>query len=248
MALRIRGDHNKFARQLFFGLPARYDRLAEWLSFGQNARWRRAMVDRVAGELPGRPPDLVLDVCSGTAGVAIQLADRTGARVVGLDLSREMLAAGREAVAANSQGQRVNLVNARAEELPFEDATFDALTFTYLLRYVKDAEATLCELARVVKPGGVVASLEFFVPERAVLRWLWWIYTRAVLPLAGYLTGGRDWFEVGRFLGPSITELYERLPLNETIEAWNKAGIEKVGARPMSLGGGLVMWGVRSGG
>ena len=88
-------DRNRFAQQLFTSLPQRYDRLAEVLSMGQNGRWRRAMIDRV---VPGSP-GMVLDVASGTAGVALQLASRTSADVVGLDLTEGMLARGQRNVA-----------------------------------------------------------------------------------------------------------------------------------------------------
>ncbi|HKH87328.1 MAG TPA: class I SAM-dependent methyltransferase, partial [Acidimicrobiales bacterium] len=188
---------NRFAKALFSGLPGRYDRLAEWLSMGQNRRWRQAMVDHVVPEAPGR----VLDVASGTAGVALQLARRTDAHVVGVDLTRSMLWQGAANVAAAGLQDRVQLVLGRGEQLPFPDGHFDALTFTYLLRYVDDPGATLAELARVVKPGGVVASLEFLVPANPVWRGAWWCYTRLVLPVAGYLTGGEEWWKVGRFLG-----------------------------------------------
>ncbi len=237
------GNRNKFAQHLFAGLPARYDRLAELLSFGQNGRWRREMVSHV---VPGRPRR-VLDVCSGTAGVAIQLADRTGAGIVGVDLTLDMLEVGRRRVEEAHRAEEVSLVNARAEQLPFADATFDAATFTYLFRYVDDPAATLCELARVTRPGARVASLEFNVPSRPLWRPLWWAYTRVVLPLAGLLTGGVDWFRVGRFLGPSISGLYRDFPLDEQARAWELAGFEEVGWRAMSLGGGLVMWGRRAG-
>jgi demethylmenaquinone methyltransferase/2-methoxy-6-polyprenyl-1,4-benzoquinol methylase len=143
-------------------------------------------------------------------------------------------------------GDRVRLIAGRGEQLPFPDATFDALTFTYLLRYVDDPEATLRELARVVKPGGVVANLEFLLPQSRFWRFWWWGYTRLVLPVAGAITGGREWFTVGRFLGPNITAHYRRYPLAWTVQAWRNAGIEDVGVRTMSLGGGLVMWGRRS--
>ncbi len=143
-------DPNRFAQKLFTPLPGRYDRLAELLSMGQNGRWRRAMVDHIVPDRPG----LILDVASGPAGVALQLADRTRARVVGVDLTLDMLRQGRRNVAERGMAGQVQLVAGRAEQLPFTDATFDALTFTYLLRYVDDPEATLVELARVVKPGG----------------------------------------------------------------------------------------------
>ena len=244
MSLRLAGDRNKFAQHLFADLPARYDRLAEWLSFGQNARWRRAMVDHI---VPASPKQ-VLDVASGTAGVALQLADRTSAHVVGLDLTLSMLRIGQRNVAQAHQTRRVQLVNGRAEALPFADAAFDALTFTYLFRYVDDPQATLDELARVVKPGAPVASLEFMVPPNRFWRGWWWGYTRLVLPVAGLATGGPEWYRVGRFLGPSISALYQRFPVDWTVQAWQAAGFEDVGVRVMSLGGGVVVWGRRAGG
>ena len=140
---------------------------------------------------------------------------------------------------------RVRLVVGRAERLPFADATFDALTFSYLLRYVADPAATLRELARVVKPGATVASLEFNVPRSAIWLPAWWLYTRLVLPVAGRVTGGREWATVGRFLGPNISEHYRRFPVEWTVDAWQSAGLVDVRTREMSLGGGLVMWGTK---
>ena len=259
MPLSTSAERNTFAQDLFSPLPARYDRLAEILSFGQNGRWRRAMVDQIV-----RAPDAtaarpsardaaasvgtVLDVASGTAGVAIQLARRSRARVVGVDLTEQMLRRGHANVTAAGLTERVALVAGKAEQLPFPDASFDGLTFTYLLRYVADPQATLAELARVVKPGGRVASLEFCVPPSPFWRAAWWLYTRLLLPAGGLAAGGREWLVVGRFLGPSISKHYRRYPVRWTVEAWREAGFTDVGATLMSLGGGLVMWGTRSGG
>ena len=236
-------ERNRFAQNLFTPLPERYDRLAELLSFGQNGRWRRAMISRIEPA----PGQAVLDVASGTAGVALGLA-RAGASVVGVDLTEQMLRQGQRNVTDAAMGDRIQLVAGRAEQLPFDDAAFDALTFTYLLRYVLDPEATLRELARVVKPGGRVASLEFMLPPSRFWRSWWWLYTRLLLPAGGLLTGGPEWFAVGRFLGPSISGHYRRYPLPWTVETWRRAGFTDVGARVMSLGGGLVMWGTRAGG
>jgi demethylmenaquinone methyltransferase / 2-methoxy-6-polyprenyl-1,4-benzoquinol methylase len=240
----VGGDRNQFAQKLFTPLPGRYDRLAELLSMGQNGRWRRAMIDRVVLGSAQR----VLDVASGTAGVALQLAKRTSADVVGVDLTMGMLQQGRQNIESAGMNERVSLVAGRAEQLPFPDETFDALTFTYLLRYVDDPKETLRELARVVRPGGIVASLEFFVPPNAFWRFLWWLYTRLLLPVAGLITGGPDWFRVGRFLGPNISGHYRRYPLTWTQDAWRSVGFVDVGVRVMSLGGGLVMWGRRGDG
>ena len=229
----------RHARELFAPLGPTYDRYGSLLSFRQDPAWRRFLVARV-------PSDAVhvLDVASGTAAVAIELARALPARsVTGVDQSTEMLAAGRARVEQAGLEAQVELREARAESLPFGDAEFDALTFTYLLRYVDDPRATMHELVRVVRPGGVVAMLEFAVP-RGVWRPLWELYVRAVLPAAGYVIA-REWGEVGRFLGPSIRTFYEQWPLDALLELWREAGLADVRARRLSLGGGIVVWGVR---
>ena len=230
-----------FAQQLFDGLAGRYDILAEVLSLGQNRRWRNAMVDPLAAI----GPESVLDVATGPAGVALQLARRTGAGVTALDVTSEMIQRASVNVQAAGLGHRVRLVLGSGDQLPFADHCFDGLTFTYLLRYVEDPAATIAELARVVKAGGTIASLEFHVPPNPVWHGLWWIYTRCLLPVAGFVTGGMEWFRVGRFLGPSISRHYSGYPLSWHIRAWEEAGIAVDGVRVMSLGGGLVMWGTR---
>jgi demethylmenaquinone methyltransferase / 2-methoxy-6-polyprenyl-1,4-benzoquinol methylase len=230
---------NAFAKDLFRGLPARYDALAEVLSFGQNSRWRAELVARLASAQPKR----ILDVATGTAGVAMALARRTGADVTGIDLSESMLARGRERVQAAGFDERIELQAGRAEDLPFDGDSFDAVGFTYLLRYVSDPAATLRELARVLRPGGTLASLDFYVPPNAGWHAAWWLYTRTILPPAGLALGGAEWWRVGRFLGPNISTFYEGWPRARIAEAWAAAGIVDVGYRVMSAGGGLVMWG-----
>jgi demethylmenaquinone methyltransferase/2-methoxy-6-polyprenyl-1,4-benzoquinol methylase len=243
---RSRTQPNVFARRLFAPLAGRYDRLAEILSMGQNRRWRTAMVEHITGPALTDSGGLVLDVACGPARVTRALVEATGAHVIGVDLSENMLRAGVNNIAAVGLQDRVGLLLGRGEQLPFADATFDALTFTYLLRYVTDPAATLAELARVVKPGGPIASLEFAVPTAPWWRAAWWCYTRIVLPIAGFVTGGPAWFLVGRFLGPSISSHYRNYSVDWTVVEWGNAGIEDVGTRSMSLGGGLVMWGRRA--
>ncbi len=235
--VRWRGE--RVARGVFDGLPARYDRLAYLLSFGQDRRWRAAVVRQTAAVAPRR----VLDVATGPAGVALAVADRTGADVVGVDLNEPMLRAGLARTRQPGRRGRVRLAVGRADELPFPDATFDAVTFSYLLRYVDDPAATVAEMARCLRPGGTLASLEFYLPPRPGWRFAWWLYTRVALPLLGGLTGGAAWYRVGRFLGPSISQHYRRYPLDEHIAAWRAAGLTDVGVSLMSLGGGLIMWG-----
>jgi demethylmenaquinone methyltransferase/2-methoxy-6-polyprenyl-1,4-benzoquinol methylase len=227
-------ERRRHARALFAPLGPTYDRVGAVLSFGQDPRWRRFLVDRL-------PPDggHVLDVATGTGLVAQALCAR-GFRVTGLDQSPEMLARARERF-----GDRVALVEGTAEELPFADASFDHLTFTYLLRYVDDPAATLAELARVVRPGGTIAMLEFGLP-RGVWRPAWDAWVGVGLPLAGRLVSP-GWHEVGRFLGPSIRSFHRAFSEPELLALWRAAGIGGVRATRLSLGGGLVVWGGRDG-
>jgi demethylmenaquinone methyltransferase/2-methoxy-6-polyprenyl-1,4-benzoquinol methylase len=230
---------NAFAAGLFEDLPPRYDRLAEVLSLGQNGKWRRELVRHVVRFKPRR----ILDVATGTAGVAIALAHATQADIVGVDLSEPMLELGRKRVYDAGLDQRVKLQHARAEQLPFPPNSFDAVSFTYLLRYVADPAATLAELARVLRPSGGLVGLDFYVPRNPLWRASWRVYTRAVMPSGGYVLGGRAWWRAGRFLGPNIDDFYRRWPMHRLFEAWREAGLVDVEDRVMSLGGGLVMWG-----
>jgi len=222
------------ARKLFSTLGPTYDRVGAVLSLGQDPRWRRFMVSRV----PAVRETTVLDVATGTGLVAQRLLER-GFAVTGLDQSPDMLAE-----AHRRFGDSVTLVEASADALPFPDASFDHLTFTYLLRYVDDPAGTLRELARVVRPGGTIASLEFCVPHGA-WRPLWDLYVGLGLPAAGRVISP-GWYEVGRFLGPSIRGFYERWPLERQLADWRRAGVPDVRARRMSLGGGVVIWGRRT--
>ncbi|MHB8642113.1 MAG: class I SAM-dependent methyltransferase [Gaiellaceae bacterium] len=221
------------ARTLFAPLGPTYDRYSSLLSFGQDPRWRRFLVSRI----DTGPGDTVLDVATGTGQVARELVRQHGSSVVGLDQSPEMLAVARERTA----GLPVSLVEGRADELPFADDEFDALTFTYLLRYVDDPAATLRELTRVVRPGGTIAMLEFAVP-RGVWRALWELWVRVGLPAAGRAISP-GWHEVGRFLGPSIRGFWRTY---EPVALFEAAGIEEVEAQRLSLGGGVVVWGRRA--
>jgi demethylmenaquinone methyltransferase/2-methoxy-6-polyprenyl-1,4-benzoquinol methylase len=212
------------------------------LSFGQDARWRRFLVAKT-NVVPG---GLVLDVASGTGLVARELAARRRVRVVSLDTSEAMLVAGRPVNRAAGLDAQILPVLGRAEALPFADESFDAVTFTYLLRYVDDPEATVRELARVLRPGGSMGCLEFHVPEDAAYRAGWWAYTRLALPAVGAAISPA-WRHTGRFLGPSISDFYRLHPLPEQVRWWQAAGLRHVRSRIMSLGAGIVIWAVKPG-
>jgi demethylmenaquinone methyltransferase/2-methoxy-6-polyprenyl-1,4-benzoquinol methylase len=228
------GSPTALASRIFAPLGPTYGRWGRILSFGQDPRWRRFLVSRLTETAGAR----VLDVATGTGLVASELL-RRGYRVTGVDPSAGMLA-----TAGDRLGDTVELVEARAESLPFPDASFDALTFTYLLRYVDDPEATLAELARVVRPGGTIAMLEFGLP-RGVWRPLWELWVRIGLPTAGRLISPA-WHDAGRILGPSIRGFHRDWPPSRLEPAWRNAGMEDVQTERLSVGGGLVMWARRS--
>ena len=225
------------ARRIFTGIGATYERAGAVLSFGQDARWRARLVDSVRAE----PGDVVLDVATGTGLVARALRERYGCQVVGLDRSAEMLEA------ASARDGHIALVRARAESLPFPDESFDHLTFTYLMRYVDDPAATMRELARVVRPGGLIVALDFGVPTNPILRMLWRMYASIGLPLIGRAISPR-WASVGAFLKGSIESFDAAHSRDAVRRYWRDAGLTDVRVDRMSFGAGLVMTGVKPSG
>ncbi len=236
-ALSPRKQH---ALELFTGLPDAYDRMGAVLSFGQDPRWRRALIEAIDPQ----PGQRILDVATGTGLVAFALA-RRGASVTALDQSEQMLAGARARAAAQpAVAAAITFVQGEAEHLPFADQTFDALTFTYLLRYVDDRAATMRELTRVLKPGAKIAMVEFGVPASKPLRAAWRVHTRVGLPLIGRAVSPA-WVEVGRFLGPNIEQFHAAEP--DLTKLWGGAGITSVRERRMSFGAGVVMDGIKDG-
>lgn len=235
------GTRTELARGLFAPLGPTYDRYANALSFGQDPRWRRFLVSR----LPVDADDVVLDVATGTAAVALELVRQTGCSVVGVDQSPEMLDEARRRLLLAAETKRVRLVETSAQELPFEDGSFDGLTAAYLLRYLDDLPTDLGELARVLRPGATAALLDFGVPPGPLPRAAWNLWVDVGLPVLGRAISP-GWHEVGRFLGPSIRDFYARLPEVALVGLWHDAGIGDVSLRRMSCGAGLVAWGRRA--
>jgi demethylmenaquinone methyltransferase/2-methoxy-6-polyprenyl-1,4-benzoquinol methylase len=233
-------ERTQQARRLFAGIAGEYDRMGAVLSLGQDPRWRRSLVSKV-NAIPG---SWVLDVATGTGLVARELVGKN-LRVAGLDQSPSMIRKAVEGARVAGMGGRVRFVAGQAEALPFGDETFDALTFTYLLRYVADPAATVRELARTIRPGGVMASLEFHEPRDPWLHAGWFAYTRGLMPLIGG-AASNAWYRTGRFLGPSITEFVRRYPLPVQVRMWQEAGIRRIRTKQLTGGAAVVMWGVKA--
>jgi demethylmenaquinone methyltransferase/2-methoxy-6-polyprenyl-1,4-benzoquinol methylase len=227
-------ERNRHARALFKGIAPAYGTPAEILSFGQYGRWRRALV-RALGI---SSTDVVLDVATGTGLIAGDIIKRYGCRVVGVDQSLEMM--GR----ANELSDRVG---ADANALPFRDSRFDALVFSYLFRYIADPPATMRELVRVLKPGGVIANVEFGVPPAVLPRIGWSIHTFGVFPTATRAFG-REWADVGSFLPHSIVDWANEWPLERQVAMWEDAGITGIKTRRMTFGTGVLIKGRKRGG
>ena len=231
-------DRSSLARRVFNGIAEDYEGPARVFSLFQHDRWRRFLVSRL--RLP--PQALVLDVGTGTALVAIDVARTIGCRAVGVDLAASMIEQGQRNLEAQSPVQPVSLLRGCAQSLPLGDHSFDGVVFTFLLRYVEDPQATLRELARVLRPGGQMVSLEFFIPQNPVLHGLWLLHTRLVLSLGTrFLSPG--WREVGSFLGRSISAFYREHTLDDLSRMWSRAGIGNVQTRVLSFGGAVVTWG-----
>jgi demethylmenaquinone methyltransferase/2-methoxy-6-polyprenyl-1,4-benzoquinol methylase len=237
----VEGTRTELARGLFAPLGPTYDRYANALSFGQDPRWRRFLVSR----LPVGPDDTVLDVATGTAAVALELVRQTGCSVVGVDQSPEMLDGARRRLLLAAETKRVRLVEASAQDLPFEDGSFDGLTAAYLLRYLDDLPVDLRELARVLRPGATAALLDFGVPPGPLPRAAWNLWVDLGLPVLGRAISP-GWHEVGRFLGGSIRDFDRRWPMTRLLTTLREAGFDDVRARRLSLGGCTVLWGRRA--
>ena len=206
-------------RAMFDRISPVYDVMNHAMTAGLDRRWRR-----LAAETVVRRGDAVLDACCGTGDLAIA-AERAGGRVTGLDFSEQML------VRARGKSDSVEWVLGDVTALPFDDASFDAVTVGFGIRNVPDLEAGLAELARVVRSGGRVACLEITRPE-GMLKPFFRLWFDGLVPLAGkILPGGRAYSylpaSVRRFPGPS-----------DLAAAFGRAGFDGVGWKLM--GGGIV--------
>jgi len=173
-------------KEMFAGISPRYDLLNRILSLGVDRGWRRRA--RAALADPIRPPGPILDLCCGTGDLSLLLA-QGGLEVTGVDFCHEMLVIGREKV-RSAAAFRIRFAEADALTLPFPDAAFAGAAVAFGVRNLEDLDAGLRELARVLRPGGLLAVLEFATPRGGVARTFYRIYLTAYVPLIGRLVSG----------------------------------------------------------
>jgi len=227
-------EHAGRVREMFATIAGRYDLLNHLLSLNIDKKWRRLVVNRVRAKVLARE-SLILDVACGTGDLSLMLFEIDGARVVGTDFCRPMLSIAAEKVPAD-----VRLIEGDALALPFKDATFDAVTIAFGLRNLAGIESGLKELRRILKPNGWVAVLEFSRPSNALLRPLFGLYFRKILPLlGGVISGSRGAYS---YLPASVSRFPDQQQLGSLME---QAGLDQVSFENLSGGIAALHFGRR---
>lgn len=222
----VRGKKEQVGR-MFDNIAPRYDLLNRVLSLGIDRLWRKEVV-RI---LKGHTPRTILDVATGTADLAIEALSLDPEQVVGVDIAEEMLAVGRDKIRSLGADGIVVLQAADAENLPFAEDTFDAVTVAFGVRNFEDLGRGLSEMSRVLKPGGIVAILEFSRPRVFPIKQLYSLYSRHVLPRVGRVVSRDE--GAYTYLPESVAAFPDG---SEMIGIVEKAGFEGVEARRMTFG------------
>jgi demethylmenaquinone methyltransferase/2-methoxy-6-polyprenyl-1,4-benzoquinol methylase len=221
---------------MFDAIAGRYDLLNMVLSGGMDRAWRRKMISSL--QLTGR--ERVLDVCTGTADVALGCARGGAAEVVGVDFSGSMLVHGLEKVRQASLGSRVHLIRGDAMGLPVASGSVNAATIAFGIRNVQRPEVACQELARALAPGGRVAILEFGTPESRVFGPLYAWYSRNILPRIGRAVSGHS--AAYTYLPESIGAFAYGEEFAKILRA---SGFSHVEARPLMFGAVYLYTGQR---
>ena len=209
-------DHARRVREMFARISPRYDLLNHLLSANIDTRWRRRVVRKLQPQL--RSDAKVLDVGCGTGDLSVELFEKTAVQVTGIDFCRPMLEL------AQAKAPHLRFIEGDALRLPFSDAAFDCVTVAFALRNLASVEQGLAELNRVLKPGGMIAVLEFSQPTVPGIRQLVRFYYRRLLPwIGGLLSGLRSAYE---YLPDSISRFPDQQTLASMMRAAGFAEVE----------------------
>ena len=222
--------------KMFDRISARYDLLNRLLSFGQDVYWRK----QVARYLPDKKDLIILDLATGTADQLLFLYKQTDKirKGIGIDPAVDMLARGRDKIRQKNLETLFELKEGMAENIPFSDNSFDALTISFGIRNVEDIRQSLSEMYRVLKQGGRVLILEFSLPENRFLRQIYLFYFRHLLPrLGGLISGDACAY---RYLNETV----ETFPYGSEFSAMlAEQGFQNVACRPLTLGVSTIYYG-----
>ena len=215
---------------MFDDIAPRYDFLNRLLSFHLDTHWRRTM----SKIIKGHDPSAILDVATGTADLAIQMAkDNPQAKIIGIDLSQAMLDIGLTKVDKLHLSQQITLQKADAQRLPFPDHSFDVVTVSFGVRNFEDVEKGLQEMLRVSKKDGLVAILEFSQPKKGLVKLPYRWYSRHLLPRIGKAVSKHP--SAYTYLPESIQAFYSP---ESFVEVMKKTGFSQI--REKSFCGGIA--------
>lgn len=169
--------------EMFDKISGNYDGLNRVISFGIDVKWRKKVVDIVAKKNPKN----ILDIATGTGDLAINLVETGAKEIIGLDISEGMLEVGRKKIGAKHLSEKIKMVQADSEALPFENDTFDAITVAFGVRNFENLEKGLSEIYRVLKPNGIFVILETSVPTKFPYKQGYKFYSTSILPVIGKL-------------------------------------------------------------
>ncbi len=215
--------------KVFNLISKRYDFLNRLLSFGLDIRWR----DRLAALVPEKPNVKLLDLATGTADVAITLAEKRPniQSIIGLDMAAQMLKIGQAKIDKKGLSAKIMLQEGDAQKLPFMDDTFDCLTISFGIRNIPELRLVMIEMFRVLKPGGRALILEFSLPKNPILKLGDIIYLRVFVPILGFLFSGN--YRAYKYLNQTI----EQFPYGERFcKILKQMGFTNIAAHPL-LGG-----------
>ncbi len=232
-----RPEKEEFVRSLFDGIAHRYDLLNHLLSCGTDILWRRKAIRLLAPRNPGA----VLDLATGTADLAIEAAKRLRTTVTGVDISENMLSIARAKIAARGIADRITLLRGRAEELPFPDRSFDAVTVAFGVRNFSDISSGLQEMHRVLRPGGTVLVLEFSKPKGLFFGPMYTFYFRRILPMVGGLVSrSRSSYQ---YLPDSVSAFPDG---EDFLRLLRVAGFTETSSTPVSAGIATIYTGIKT--
>jgi len=169
--------------QMFDTISGNYDGLNRVISFGIDIKWRKKVLKLVSD----KNPKTVLDIATGTGDLAILMTNTSAEKIIGLDISAGMLEVGRNKIKAKNLSDKIEMILADSENMPFEDNTFDAITVAFGVRNFENLEKGLTEILRVLKPAGIFVILETSVPDKTPYKQGYTIYSKNILPLIGKL-------------------------------------------------------------